>query len=107
MSRFKPVGRRIYVRKCHTGEKKVDKNGEWHELNGVVVTAKRANYSPYFEILDIANDCKLFRKEDIGKIVRLPIWNETYMRTVVPMKSCAVKEQMFIDGAAPACLIIP
>ena len=108
MAKLKPVNRRLYCRKCHSGKRVVDSDGSVHyELGGITLTDKRGNYSPYWEIIDIADDCKLFTKADIGKIVRLPVWNETYMRNVVPKKSLVVREQMFIDGAAPACVIVP
>jgi hypothetical protein len=108
MATLKPIKRRLYCRKCHSGEKKIDKDGSVHyEVGGITVTDKRGHYSPYWEIMDVSDDCRLFSKADIGKIVRLPIWNEAYMRNVVPKKSVVVKEQMFEDGAAPACVIIP
>ncbi len=87
----KPIRRNLYVRKCTTGVK--DHLG--YMVGGVLVTDRRGKYNHWFEIIDIADDCKWFTRENVGTFVRLPEWHHQWMRAVVPTKTFMVDERIF------------
>lgn len=107
---IKPVKRKILVRKClaYTPEM-YNGNLYWRDGN-IVVTDVRGSYTHWAEVLDIADDCKLFDKSCIGGFVYLPEWNPAQMTRVnreivdgVPIDDFIVKESLFLEanGAKP------
>lgn len=87
---LKPIRRKILVRKCTTGEKRQD----GFYLNGLAITDFSAEACGWAEILDVADDCKLFRKEHIGAFVYLPEWKPG-MINAAGGPDFTVKESLF------------
>lgn len=87
---IKPIGKRILVRKCYTGEKKAD----GFYLSGIAITDFSAEACGWAEIIDVSDDCKLFRKENIGAFVYLPAWKPGMINSVGE-HDYTVKESLF------------
>ncbi len=102
---IKPIGKRILVRKCITGEKRAD----GFYLGGIAITDLSADACAWAEIIDVADDCKLFRKENIGSFVYLPAWKPGYINKV-DESDFTVKESLFSkspkDGGANPLIYI-
>lgn len=107
---IKPIKRKILVRKCLGYEAEEHDGRIWYKADNVVVTDVRGTYTHWAEIIDVANDCKLFNKDDVGAFVNLPEWNPQNMSKVnhyiengIPVDEFIVKEELFLmpNGAKP------
>lgn len=107
---IKPIKKKILVRKC-LGYEAEEHNGRvWYKADNIVVTDVRGTYTHWAEILDVSDDCELFKKEDIGAFVNLPEWSPQNMSRVsrrlennIPVEEFIVKERLFLmeNGAKP------
>lgn len=107
---LKPIKRKILVRKCLAAEPERFDGRVYYRTGNIVVTDVRGTYSHWAEILDVSDDCKLFKREDIGSFVNLPEWKPQSMSRVsrrlennVPIEDFVVKESLFteVGGAKP------
>lgn len=114
MAKLVPILRSLLCRKGTSGVR--DESGDYKLSSGLFVTRKRGQYSHFWEILDVSDDCKWFSKANIGQWVRLPEWHQQLMRPVVENKLFIVKEQIFeprkdakgkpLPSYAPGCVFI-
>lgn len=105
MAKLALINRRLLVRKGTTGVKEVTKDGTFYNIGGIVVTQKRGEFQHWWEILDVADDCKLFDKSMIGSWIRLPEWDADNCDAIIPCKLWVVNERIFEQGRAPACIV--
>jgi len=107
---IKPIKQKILVRKCLGYEPEEHDGRIWYKADNVVVTDVRGTYTHWAEIVDVADDCKLFKKEDIGSYVNLPEWSPQnmskvnhYLENNIPIDEFIVKERLFLmeNGAKP------
>lgn len=107
---IKPIKKKILVRKCLAYTPEVHEGRVYWRSDNVVVTDVRGSYTHWAEILDVADDCKLFDKSCVGAFVYLPEWSPQKMTRVgrildngVPVDDFVVKESLFLEdnGAKP------
>lgn len=108
---IKPVKKKILVRKCLAFEPEKHDGRIWYKADNVVVTDMRGVFSYWAEIIDVADDCELFKKEDIGAFVTLPEYNPQNLTRVnsyydehgVPVDEFIATEKLFLipTGSKP------
>ena len=103
--KFRPVLRKIVVRKCYTGEPEEFNGKTYWRVGNIVVTERRADYQHWCEIIDVSDDCELFTKQEIGKFVNLPEWKPNDIYRVEGTDDFVVREDLFIRGGAPAFVL--
>ena len=96
---WKPIGKRIRVRKCTTG----DWDGDGYSLGGINVTQFTADTCYWAEIIDVSDDCELFTKEHIGGFVRMVEFKPDDMNHVEG-DDWTIRERLYEDGHA-ACAV--
>ena len=104
---IKPIRQKILVRKCLANKPEVHDGRVYYREGNIVVTDVRGSFTHWAEVLDVSDDCKLFKKEDIGTFVHLPEWAPGQMSKVshrlengVPVDEFIVKESLFLSGKA-------
>jgi hypothetical protein len=107
---IRPIRQKILVRKCLAYQPEIHDGKVWYREGNIVVTDLRGSFTHWAEVLDVSDDCKLFKREDIGAFVHLPEWAPQYMQKVhhavedgVPVDDFIVKEALFLakNGAKP------
>jgi hypothetical protein len=76
---FKPLGRKLLLRKCTTGEMVVDEHGIGYKVGALFVIPKRGDHQHWCEIIEVSEDCKHFNQSHIGGFVWIPEWNPVMM----------------------------
>lgn len=63
-------------------------------MDGIILPHKTADRTFFAEVIGIADDCRLFCEEHVGKFVSIPMWKPQYMNRVED-EVFAIRETFF------------
>ena len=81
IKRIRPLGRRILMQRCRQAEEEIVGGHKFFKLKtgkcaGLAVPESYADQCNMNEIVDLADDCKMFDRSCIGKFVQAPEWSK-------------------------------
>lgn len=96
---IRPIGRKILVRKCVSGQEEVHNGQTWYRKGDVVIPEKSHEHQLWCEIIRVSDSCKMFTRDMEGKaFVRLAEWKPGNIHRVND-EDYVVREQIFEKSA--------
>ena len=81
IKRIRPLGKRIFMQRCRQAREEIVKGHAFFVLDtgpakGLAVPESYADQCNMNEIIEVADDCKVFDKYCVGKFVQAPEWSK-------------------------------